>query len=126
MKNLNLRQTQAGLLALLLACSPKAAQREGGGDCPKEIPAGMACIPGGTYLLGTNRKDFKKELPELTAFAEHKVELSAFLIDKYEVTTRARSSPSLSSRTVSPSLRRFHRLRWRRRAWKRSPANGST
>ncbi|MBN8220244.1 MAG: SUMF1/EgtB/PvdO family nonheme iron enzyme [Spirochaetes bacterium] len=88
MKNLNLRQTQAGLLALLLACSPKAAQREGGGDCPKEIPAGMACIPGGTYTLGTNRKDFKKELPELTAFAEHKAELSAFLIDKYEVTTR--------------------------------------
>lgn len=71
-----------------LVCAPKSSTPStAASGCPKDIPAGMSCIPAGTYILGTNNTDFKKELAELTAFPEHKVELSAFLIDRFEVTT---------------------------------------
>ncbi|MBV6493573.1 MAG: Hercynine oxygenase [Turneriella sp.] len=71
----------------LLSCAENPKSLQGGVACPKVIPNNMACIPGGMFKLGTNRSDFKKELAELSAFKEHTVELSTFLIDKYEVTT---------------------------------------
>lgn len=55
--------------------------------CPETIPHNMACIPGGTFLLGSNLKDWHKENPELSSLPERKILLSTFLLDKFEVTT---------------------------------------
>lgn len=54
--------------------------------CPSDIPSGMACIPGGSYLLGSHETDWHTESYDLSSFAEHRVELSAFLLDTHEVT----------------------------------------
>ncbi|HRP68764.1 MAG TPA: SUMF1/EgtB/PvdO family nonheme iron enzyme [Turneriella sp.] len=77
------------ILILLIGngCAEKPQVQTGKAGCPTLPPDGMECIPGGFYKLGTNRTDFKKELYELSAFAEHTVELSPFFIDRYEVTT---------------------------------------
>lgn len=75
------------LLSFWSSCAPAMSRPSSGGDCPSDVPADMACIPGGRFLLGSNETDWKKENWDLSSFAEHTVELSTFLIDKYEVTT---------------------------------------
>ncbi len=55
--------------------------------CPEQVPDDMSCIPGGRFLLGSNATDWKQENYDLSAFKEHTIVLSTFLIDRYEVTT---------------------------------------
>ncbi len=49
--------------------------------CPENIPKEMSCIPGGTFIVGSNSKKWRDEN------YRHEVEISTFLIDKYEVST---------------------------------------
>ena len=78
-------------LVVLGACTPGASQESTGGQtwrsCPPKAPQGMACIPGGVYIAGSNARDWGRENPELSAFPEHRVSLSTFFMDTHEVTT---------------------------------------
>jgi formylglycine-generating enzyme required for sulfatase activity len=44
-------------------------------------PAGMACVPGGPAVIGSDDKKFREK-------PRHSVEISTFYIDKYEVTNK--------------------------------------
>lgn len=50
--------------------------------CPETLPKGMACIPGGEFIMGSNSKKWPDENPE------RKIKVSTFLMDITEVTTR--------------------------------------
>lgn len=47
---------------------------------PREAPAGMVFIPGGTFTMGNNSSDEDSEKPE------HEVKVEPFYIDQYELT----------------------------------------
>ena len=85
----------------LLGCSPRPLRSDRAADarrCPEALPLGMACIPGGAFIIGSNAKDWGRENPELSAFAEHRVTLSTFFLDKYEVTTKEYQACAASGR----------------------------
>lgn len=78
--------------------------------CPAVLPQGMSCVPGGEFLVGSNQKDWARENPELSAFAEHRVTLSTFLIDQFEVTTEqyqacVKSGSCTAARSNYPHMR---------------------
>ena len=77
----------SGLLAsiafsmLLAFCSGPEARENQFQECPEEIPPDMACVPGGTFIYGSNNPEWKDEHPQVP------VEVSTFLMDRYEVST---------------------------------------
>ncbi len=78
------------LIVLAVSCSPVTSNVKNNEfkPCPSHLPADMACIPGGKFILGSDAKDWKTENWDLSSFAVHNVVLSTFLMDKYEVTNR--------------------------------------
>ncbi|HBS05546.1 MAG TPA: sulfatase [Leptospiraceae bacterium] len=66
---------------MLSFCSGPEAREDGFSECPEDIPADMACIPGGSFIYGSDNPEWKDEHPKA------KVEVSTFLIDRREVTT---------------------------------------
>jgi len=71
-------------LCALSACGQKdkgAPEGESASEvvAPAIVPGEMAFVPAGEFIMGTNTKDS-------IAYPEHKVNLPAFWIDKYEVT----------------------------------------
>lgn len=69
-------------LCTLFACNGTDARAGDFADCPESIPAEMACVPGGPFIYGSNNPQWPDEHPEAT------VEISTFLIDRKEVTTK--------------------------------------
>ncbi|MCB1174284.1 MAG: SUMF1/EgtB/PvdO family nonheme iron enzyme [Leptospiraceae bacterium] len=65
-------------------CGIADALQTGSGykPCPADLPTDMACVPGGFFWRGSNDSQWKDERPAM------QIELSTFLIDKYEVTVR--------------------------------------
>lgn len=53
--------------------------------CQGPVPAGMVCVPGGAFLLGTPRPGYTVDLDELSQ-PERLVQFGAFAIDADEVT----------------------------------------
>ncbi len=76
------------IFPIITQCQPLHPDEESTIPCPFSVPPEMSCVPGGNFLLGSNLSDWKQENYDLSAFPEHRVELSTFLIDKYEVTTQ--------------------------------------
>ncbi|MCB1147669.1 MAG: SUMF1/EgtB/PvdO family nonheme iron enzyme [Leptospiraceae bacterium] len=64
-------------------CTEAVKNQSADSGCPatRDIPAGMACIPSGEFIYGSMNAKWADEHPQV------KVYISAFLIDKYEVTT---------------------------------------
>lgn len=79
------RLRYAALWLVLLACAPLRAE-------PENAPDGMALVPAGSFVMGTNAGDPggpNKPRAYADAQPEHSVEVPAFYIDKTEVTNRA-------------------------------------
>jgi len=76
----------AGLVAIycLNACGQKEKQEEAVEEVtvPEIDPGEMVLIPEGEFIMGTN------DTKSIAAYPEHKANLPAFWIDKYEVTNK--------------------------------------
>jgi formylglycine-generating enzyme len=68
-------------VTIILLSKPAKTETDGFAPCPKDLSPGMACVPGGSFIMGSDSKKWKDENPA------HTVIVSTFLIDKYEVTT---------------------------------------
>ena len=72
--------------------------------CPRAVVKGMACIPGGEYIVGNNSEKWPDEKPK------HRVLLSTFLIDIYEVTT-AKYQECVKERNCSHARSNYKHMR---------------
>ncbi len=71
------------LILVMVFCNHKTGKSDVSPykKCPKNAPPEMSCVPGGPFIMGSDSKRWTDENPP------HKVDLSTFLMDKYEVTT---------------------------------------
>ncbi|MDR0842328.1 MAG: formylglycine-generating enzyme family protein [Acidobacteriota bacterium] len=79
------------ILCCLVACGKKGADETAGTDATTDasavsevVPGEMVFIPAGEFIMGSNVKD--KDDKYTNAYPEHKMNLPAYWIDKYEVT----------------------------------------
>ena len=73
-------------------------------DCPNKLPNKMSCIKGGIFTIGSSSNTWKDEQPE------HKLYLSTFLIDQYEVTT-LEYQQCVAEKKCSPTISNYKQLR---------------
>jgi formylglycine-generating enzyme required for sulfatase activity len=82
------------LLALALSGCAQGMKSATRAPAPPPAPAGMVLVPAGPFLMGTDRSDDSGEAADLglpyilysDATPRHTVNLTAFYIDKYEIT----------------------------------------
>ncbi|MCB1306450.1 MAG: SUMF1/EgtB/PvdO family nonheme iron enzyme, partial [Leptospiraceae bacterium] len=92
------------LAALTLRCNGPEARENGFAPCPEDIPADMACVPGGDFIYGSDNPKWKDEHPKST------VTISTFLIDKYEVTT-AKYQKCVKEGQCTPAISNYLHMR---------------
>ena len=72
--------------------------------CPKNLPHRMSCVDGGLFIIGSSTSKWKDEFPE------HKVYISTFLIDQYEVSTEEYQL-CVTQKKCSPTISNYKQLR---------------
>jgi formylglycine-generating enzyme required for sulfatase activity len=74
-------------LCVFIGCGKKSEEQQGETAKPAKSvvePGEMVMVPAGEFIMGSNVKGTDNK--ETVAYPEHKVNLPAFWIDKYEVT----------------------------------------
>lgn len=57
-------------------------------SCAKNLPKGVVCVPGGLYMMGSNRNAQSRKSSLRAEYPKHYVWLQTYYVDKYEITNK--------------------------------------
>ena len=91
---------------VVFSCNQFLLHSESNGyePCPAELPAEMGCVPGGFFIRGSDGTKWPDEKPAM------QIELSTFLIDKYEVRVKDYNE-CVQAKKCTPAISNYTHMR---------------